>query len=148
MAISHAVRSGCSAKALYERVLTRANEMQADESLYAAVVGAEEPPRADYISQAGWANIALQNALWQLLNAENLEDAVIDSVMRGGDTDTAIAGALPGAVQGRRAIPDQWEQAVLNCRPEAVRLGVRRARPKRFWPVDALELAERLISSA
>ena len=150
MAIAHAVRSGCSAKALYERIVTWAGELQVDESLIAAVVGAEEAPPADYISQAGWALIALQNALWQLLNAKNLEEAVIDTVMRGGDTDTnaAITGALLGAVQGRRAIPDQWEKAVLNCRPEAGRPGVRRPRPKRFWPVDALELAERLVSSA
>jgi len=150
MAIAHAVRSGCSARAVYERILTWAGEMQVDASLYAAVVGAEEAPPANYISQAGWALIALQNALWQLVNAKNLEEAVIDTVMRGGDTDTnaAITGALLGAVQGRRAIPDQWEKAVLNCRPEAGRPGVRRPRPKRFWPVDALELADRLVSSA
>ena len=149
MAIAHAVRSGCSRKALYQRILTWAGEIQLDASLYAAVAGAEEAPPADYISQAGWALIALQNALWQLLNSDNLEEAVIDTVMRGGDTDTnaAIAGALLGAVQGRRAIPEQWETAVLNCRPAAGRPGVRRPRPQRFWPVDALDLAECLISS-
>ena len=94
--------------------------------------------------------IALQNALWQLFAAENLEAAIIDTVMRGGDTDTnaAIAGALIGAVSGRGAIPDQWEKAVLNCRPAADRPGVNHPRPQRFWPVDALELAERLIGSA
>ena len=91
----------------------------------------------------------MRNALWQLMNAESLEEAVIDSVMRGGDTDTnaAITGALVGAVQGRRAIPDQWEKTILNCRPEAGRPGVQRPRPQRFWPVDALELAEGLIGS-
>ena len=150
MAVAHAVRSGCSAKELYERILAWAGDMQVDESLHAAVVDAETAPPADYISQAGWVLVALRNALWQLLHAENLEEAVIDTVMRGGDADTnaAICGALFGAVQGRRAIPDQWEKAVLNCRPKAGRPGVRRPRPQRFWPVDALDLAERLISSA
>jgi len=39
--------------------------------------------------------------------APKLEEAVVDSVMRGGDTDTnaAICGALLGAVHGRGAIP-------------------------------------------
>lgn len=40
---------------------------------------------------------AFHNALWQLLHATNLEEAVVDNtVMRGGDTDTnaAICGAL------------------------------------------------------
>jgi ADP-ribosylglycohydrolase len=31
---------------------------------------------------------AFRSALWQLLHATNLEEAVVDTVMRGGDTDT------------------------------------------------------------
>ena len=56
---------------------------------------------------------AFRNALWQLLHATNLEEAVVDTVMRGGDTDTdaAICGALLGALWGRNAIPDQWPNA-------------------------------------
>jgi hypothetical protein len=67
--------------------------------------------------------------------------------MRGGDSDTnaAIAGALLGAVYGEDAVPAQWRNAVLACRPEAGRPGVRRPRPREYWPVDVLELAERLV---
>ncbi len=92
---------------------------------------------------------AFRNALWQLLHASNLEKAVVDTVMRGGDTDTnaAICGAILGAVWGRKAIPDQWTECVLNCRPAAGQPNVRRPRPECFWPVDALELAERLIAN-
>jgi len=77
------------------------------------------------------------------------EEAVVDTVMRGGDTDTnaAICGALLGAVWGRNAIPDQWTECVLNCRPAAGQPHVRRPRPECFWPVDALGLAERLLKS-
>ena len=43
----------------------------------------------------------------------------MDTVMRGGDTDTnaAIAGALLGAVYGRNALPRQWIEKILSCRP-------------------------------
>ena len=90
--------------------------------------------------------IAFRNALWQLLHAVDLEEGVVDTVMRGGDTDTnaAICGALLGAVWGIDAIPAQWTNAVLNCRADRERPGVANPRPEQFWPVDALELAERL----
>jgi len=102
----------------------------------------------DYVQQQGWVLIAFRNALWQLLHAANLEEGVVDTIRRGGDTDTnaAICGALLGAVYGREAIPAQWLDCLLNCRPEAGHLGVQRPRPECFWPVDALDLANRLIS--
>jgi len=62
------------------------------------------------------------------------------------DTNAAITGALLGAVYGRNAIPDQWLQRLLNCRPLAGEPHVRRPRPECFWPIDALQLAERLVS--
>lgn len=78
---------------------------------------------------------------------EQVSGAVVGTVMRGADTDTnaAICGALPGAVNGRGAIPDRRVDRLLNCRPEAGRANVFRPRPECFWPVDALELAELLI---
>jgi len=48
-------------------------------------------------------------------------------------------------VYGIDAIPQQWRDAVLNCRPEAGRPGVHHPKPQCFWPVDALELAEKLL---
>jgi len=50
--------------------------------------GATEAPPADYVHQQGWVLTAFRSALWQLLHATNLEEAVVDTVMRGGDTDT------------------------------------------------------------
>jgi ADP-ribosyl-[dinitrogen reductase] hydrolase len=91
---------------------------------------------------------AFRNVLWQILHAPSLEAGVVDTVMRGGDTDTnaAICGALLGAVYGSSAIPGQWVEALLNCRPTAGNVRVHRPRPECFWPVDALEIAERLLS--
>ena len=112
MAIAHAVRQGCDGRSLYEQVVTWAEDMEVDGSLLEAVRGAAEALPADYVHLQGWVLTAFRNALWQLLHAPNLEEAVVDTVMRGGDTDTnaAICGALLGAVWGRNAIPDQMDR--------------------------------------
>ena len=65
-----------------------------------------------------WVLIALRNALWRLLRASSLEEGVVDTVMRGGDTDTnaAIAGTLLGAVHGRDAVPARRRvKCILAC---------------------------------
>ena len=149
MAIARTIRQGCDGRDLYEQIVTWAEDMKVDGSLLEAVRGAAESPPADYVRQQGWVLTAFRNALWQLLHAPNLEEAVVDTVMRGGDTDTnaAICGALLGAVHGRNAVPDQWVDSLLNCRPAAGQPNVRHPRPECFWPVDALELAERLLKS-
>ena len=132
---------------VYRFVAGWAKELGVEDSLLDTVHRAAESPPSDYVSQQGWVLKAFQNALWQLTHASNLEEAVVGTVMRGGDSDTnaAICGALLGAVYGRDAIPDQWAGRLLNCRPEAGRPNVYRPRPECFWPVDVLELAERLI---
>jgi len=148
MAIAHAVRTGCSRRSLYAQVARWSEEMDLDETLLDAVTGASVAPPEQYLRPvAGWVLVAFRNALWQLLHAANLEEALVDTVMHGGDTDTnaAICGALLGAVEGRDAIPVQWRECLQDCRPTKGRLGVHQPRPKRFWPVDAAELAERLL---
>ncbi|QCQ23497.1 ADP-ribosylglycohydrolase family protein [Desulfoglaeba alkanexedens ALDC] len=148
-AIAHAIRQGCDSRDLYEQSVTWAEDMKVDGSLLEVVRGPAESPPADYVRHQGWVLTAFRNALWQLLHATNLEEAVVDTVMRGGDTDTnaAICGAILGAVHGRDAVPHQWVDSLLNCRPAAGQPNVHRPRPECFWPVDALELAERLLKS-
>jgi ADP-ribosylglycohydrolase len=146
MAIAHAIASGCEGEKLYQKIKQWAVDLAAAPALMDAIHGAAEAPLADYVQHQGWVLIAFRNALWQLLNAPSFEAGVVDTVMRGGDTDTnaAICGALLGAVCGLDAIPAQWVDRVLNCRPKAGHPGVHRPRPECFWPVDALELADRL----
>ena len=148
MAIAHAIRTGIGAHDLHEQIVLWADEMNAGDSLMEVITCAAEVPPEDYVHQQGWVLIAFRNALWQLLHASNLEEAVVDTVMRGGDTDTnaAICGALLGAVCGRDAIPEQWTECLLNCRPVVGQAHVRHPRPECFWPVDVLELAERLVT--
>lgn len=102
----------------------------------------------DFERQMGWVLTAFQNAFHHLLQGTSVSEAVSVTVARGGDTDTnaAICGALLGACQGRDAIPLQWRNSVLTCRPVVAR-GVHHPRPQEYWPDDALELAEALLVS-
>ena len=148
MAIAHAVRTGIGTSDLYEQIVGWADEMEVAPTLMEAVTGAAGSPPDDFVLHQGWVLIAWRNALWQLLHARTLEEAVVNTVMSGGDTDTnaAICGALLGAVHGRAAIPAQWTGCLLACRPEAGQDRIARPRPECFWPVDVMELAARLVS--
>lgn len=147
MAIAEAVARAHSPQSLYEHIRDWATEMNIERPLIDAIGDAAHSAPADYMSQQGWVVIAFQNALWQLLHAPSLEAGVVDTVGRGGDTDTnaAIAGALLGAVYGRDALPQQWVEKILACRPKAGEAHVRHPRPECFWPVDAIDLASRLV---
>jgi ADP-ribosylglycohydrolase len=145
--IARAVSLGGTGAELYDFAVRWAREAELHADVRASLEAAATGRPADFMTAMGWVRVALQNAYYQLCHAASLEEGVVDSVMSGGDTDTnaAIAGALLGAVYGAGAVPQQWREAVLACRPELGRRGVRRPRPKEFWPVDALELADGLV---
>lgn len=147
MAIAVAVREPRKSVDVYHRIAGWAKQIHADTALVRVISGSASAPPPDYVSQQGWVPIAFQNALWQLLHAPSVEEGVVDTVMRCGDTDTyaAICGALLGAVHGREAIPPRWTNCLRECRPAAEQNHVRRPRPERSWPAHALELAESLI---
>ena len=149
MAIAFAVREGPDAAALFGEIRLWADELRVEEALLRRIDRAETEVPGDFMQMMGWVLIAFQNALWQLVHAPSLEEGIVDTVMRGGDSDTnaAIAGALLGAVYGRGAVPGQWVETLLRCRPRAGDPRVFRPRPEVFWPVDALELAARLLRS-
>ena len=145
VAVSHAIREGDGRVAAWRA----ATEWAAGAGVTRLVLEALEaapgdPPACDQGSE-GWVRIALQNAFHELLHAPSLEEGVVATVRRGGDTDTnaAIAGALLGAVHGRESVPAQWRSMILSCRPLPPR--ARRPRPRACWPTDVLEIAERLL---
>jgi ADP-ribosyl-[dinitrogen reductase] hydrolase len=148
MTIAQVISCKKSPLETYAEIKCWATEMNVEKPLMTAILDAAQTTPADYESKKGWVIIAFQNALWQMLNAPSLEDGVVDTIMRGGDTDTnaAIAGALLGAVYGRQAVPKQWIEKLLSCRPKTGERRVRRPRPECFWPVDALELARSLVA--
>jgi ADP-ribosylglycohydrolase len=147
VAIAHAIGQGADAWGAYEAALAWARTSQAEGAVSEALQAARQAPPADYERQQGWVLIALQNAFYQLLHAPSLDAGVVATVRAGGDTDTnaAICGALLGAVHGREAVPAQWRQMVLSCRPTADPPTARHPRPRTLWPTDLLVLAERLL---
>lgn len=147
MSISQLISLKKSPQEIYEDIRRWAAEMHVEKPLMNAILDGERTAPADYTHQQGWVIIAFQNALWQLLNASSLEEGVVDTVMRGGDTDTnaAIAGALLGAAYGSNALPKQWVEKIQSCRPRAGEPRVHQPRPECFWPVDAALLAKSLL---
>jgi ADP-ribosylglycohydrolase len=145
--IGRSVSRGWTGVELYDFAVTWAREADLHADVRQDLADAMQGPPADFSRNMGWVRIALRNAFFQLRHASSFEEGVVESVMSGGDTDTnaAIAGALLGAVYGEVAVPRQWREAVLACRPELGRPGVQRPRPREFWPVDAVELADQLV---
>lgn len=151
MAIAHAVRSGPTPEELYASVLSWTEEIGVEPELERAVREAADGPPENYGAPVeGWVVVAFRNALYRLLHSRSFEAGVVRTVMEGYDTDTnaAICGALLGAVHGIDAVPLQWREAVLGCRPEDGAPGVMRPRPEEFWPVGILDIARRLLPGA
>ncbi|MCZ7665513.1 MAG: ADP-ribosylglycohydrolase family protein [Thermoleophilia bacterium] len=144
--LAHVIRHGTPPGEVYERTMEWAAAQGLHPDILATLENAADQAPPDFQVNMGWVRTALQNAFFQLTHAAGVEEGVVDTVMRGGDTDTngAIAGALLGACHGLEGVPERWRCAILQCRPQAGRPGVRRPRPQVFWPGDALELAGRL----
>jgi ADP-ribosylglycohydrolase/fructose-1,6-bisphosphatase/inositol monophosphatase family enzyme len=148
VAVRHALHEGDGPAAAHEAALRWAREAPAHPDVVRALEAARRGSPACDGESPGFVLIALQNAFHELLQAGSLEEGVVATVRRGGDTDTnaAIAGALLGAVYGRGAVPDQWRSMVLSCRPHPLRAP--RPRPMAYWPVDLYEQAEALLTRA
>jgi ADP-ribosyl-[dinitrogen reductase] hydrolase len=145
VAVAHAIREGDGPEGAWRAALDWATGTGAARLVIGALEAARlAAPVCDGESQ-GCVKVALQNAFHELLHAPSLEEGVVATVRRGGDTDTnaAIAGALLGAVHGRAAVPAQWRSMVLSCRPLSPR--AHRPRPRAYWPVDVMEIAEGLL---
>lgn len=62
------------------------------------------------IQSSGYCVHTLETSVWSLLRTQNFEDAVLNAINLGGDTDTSgcVTGALAGMTYGYEAIPAQW----------------------------------------
>lgn len=80
------------------------------EELRTALEAVPDGVDPNQLSNSGYVVDTLQTALYDALNAETAEEAIVVAVNRGGDTDTigAIAGAVAGARYGASSLPDRW----------------------------------------
>jgi ADP-ribosyl-[dinitrogen reductase] hydrolase len=145
VAIHHALGAGDGPEPAHRAALSWATIAGAARPVVEALEAAPaRPPVCDAESPSS-VLIALGNAFYELLHAPSLEEGLVATIRRGGDTEhnAAVAGALLGAVHGREAVPAQWRLMILSCRPHPLRTS--RPRPMAYWPVDVPELAERLL---
>ncbi|MFC4101174.1 ADP-ribosylglycohydrolase family protein [Paenibacillus xanthanilyticus] len=71
--------------------------------------GLQDIARED-IQSGGYVVHTLEAALWCLLHASSYEEAVLEAINLGDDTDTtgAVAGGLAGIIYGAASIPSHW----------------------------------------
>ena len=140
--------AGGGAEAMWQAAHDHCGDDTAAVTLRDVLARARYTLPTDFQHQMGWVVTAFFNAFHWLMRGASLEAAVIWTVNAGGDTDTnaAICGALLGALQGRDVVPLRWRNAILTCRP-VEGSGVRHPRPTDYWPDDALDLAEALLTA-
>ena len=70
----------------------------------------------DRIKSTGYVVHSLEASLWCTLNSNSFEQAVINAVNLGEDTDTigAITGSLNGIIYGMESIPKRWLDKIQN----------------------------------
>lgn len=135
--IADALTSGVSGAQLYDRALTFART-HAPEVLDTLEDADDGLPVSDDEHNQGWVRIALQHAFFHLKHATDFEAALVQTVVKGGDTDTngCITGALLGAALGAEAIPARWRKTVADCRSP---------RPARYGCADLDALTDALL---
>jgi len=97
----------------------------APDELIAALDPIAEEQTIENLQNTGYVVHSLQTALHDAFTAENIEDAIVTAVNRGGDTDTigAITGAVAGARFGSKDLPEPWLE-VINEREELIDLAM------------------------
>jgi ADP-ribosyl-[dinitrogen reductase] hydrolase len=90
------------------------------------------------LKNSGWVRHTVESAVWGLLTTSSFEEAVVQVVNLGDDTDTAgaVVGAMAGAAYGLGAIPERWREALR---------GEWLPRSGRLWrAADLIDLADQL----
>jgi ADP-ribosyl-[dinitrogen reductase] hydrolase len=69
---------------------------------------------ASELSNSGYVVDTVQSSLYYALTADDFEDAVVDAVNSGGDTDTvgAVTGAVAGARFGASEVSERWTEEI------------------------------------
>ena len=117
----------------YRWILQR--ETEPTTWLEAAQSGIQYPAHPN----AGFVRIGFQQAFFHLKAGSSYVEAIQDTLLQGGDTDTnaCIVGGLLGAAE---EIPQDLAEKILLTKPQGLR-----ARPLQYTPHDARELANNLL---
>lgn len=145
-AMHYAINTGESRTNIYSHMLNISEKINAPEKVKQILIDAADSEPLDCETNMGWILIAFQLAVYHLLHAETFEEAIINTVKRGGDTDTnaAIVGSFLGSVFGINNIPNDWKTAVMNCTPDEAS---KEPRPREYWASKAFKIIEELQSS-
>jgi ADP-ribosyl-[dinitrogen reductase] hydrolase len=63
------------------------------------------------LKNSGWALHTIESALWATLTTQSFEEALVQAVNLGNDTDTtgSVTGVIAGAMYGLSGIPARWK---------------------------------------
>jgi ADP-ribosyl-[dinitrogen reductase] hydrolase len=92
---------------------------------------------------SGFALGSVLTSLYMFLTSRDYEQALIETVMLGGDADTtgAMVGQMCGALYGEAAIPERWRRALLASGALEDRIDALTSRQAGFLPaVPVVEL--------
>ena len=148
MALGHVLENDCSADQLYQLIKDWASQLKVDKRIIRTIDQALFMPP----TQAEMSDLSVlgcfQNAIWQLLYAQDYLDGMLDTLTRGGDTanNAAVAGALLGACYGVAEVPDSLRNAITHCRPLKGQFGVLQPRPECCWANEVEYLAEQILT--
>jgi ADP-ribosyl-[dinitrogen reductase] hydrolase len=103
-----------------------------------ATIQAAPGRRREQLKNSGWVRHTVESAVWGLLTTSSFEEAVVQVVNLGDDTDSAgaVVGAMAGAAYGLEAIPERWRTALRGTWPLAG--------GKHWGTAELVELADRL----
>ncbi len=92
-------------------------EESANQEVLSWLSDAENNVNIEYSPQDGFVKIAFTHAFRHLLLGSDYEEAIVETLTGGGDTDTnaCIVGGLIGASCGADSIPESMKSSVLNC---------------------------------
>jgi ADP-ribosylglycohydrolase len=116
LAIATLVRTGGDARAALEEATTWART-SADPEVRGWLDEALAGVRVPFSPQDGFVRIGFTHAFRHLALGTRYDDAIAETLLGGGDTDTnaAIVGGLLGARWGAEGIPTAWRERVLGC---------------------------------
>jgi ADP-ribosyl-[dinitrogen reductase] hydrolase len=119
-------------------------DAHANDEVRGWIAAARAGENVPYHPLAGFIRIAFVHAFRHLLAGTSFVDALRETLLGGGDTDTnaCIVGGLIGAADGLAGIPESMRRAVLEC---ATRSG--RPRPSFLHPREVLTRVQALVAA-